>query len=100
MEMTWKDPASQEGASFDPLVLPPSALRDPAQSHRLGVSQTAPQVEHDNTASAGGGLNGVESAGGSAATTTVLPRHRGAVQRYFERRNSSDNVSGDATQAP
>ena len=86
VEMTWKNPASKEGASFDPAVLPPSAVRDAAQSRRLGVSQTAPQVTGAGAGtSTGGGLTGVTTDGGAAASTVVVPRHRGAVQRYFER---------------
>jgi hypothetical protein len=30
-------------------------------------------------------LNSAASGGGSAYTQTILPRHRGAVKRYFDR---------------
>ena len=95
-EMTWKNPASREGASFDPAVLPPSAVRDPKQSRRLGISQTAPQTAGaGDGASAGGGLTGVASDGGAAANIVVVPRHRGAVRRYFER---SENQNGERSE--
>jgi len=95
-EMTWKDPATKEGASFDPAVLPPSAVRDPERSRRLGISRTAPQTADGNDgASAGGGLAGVTSGGGAAAGAVVVPRHRGAVRRYFER---SENGDGERTE--
>lgn len=83
-EMTWRDPTSEEGVSFDPQVLPPSATRDPSQSIKLGTSTSAPEVAEAG-GSLGGGLEGVSTAGGGSAATTVLPRHRAAVQRYFER---------------
>ncbi|MEM7577150.1 MAG: hypothetical protein AAF328_06705 [Planctomycetota bacterium] len=83
-ELTWKDPANREEASFDPQVLPPSGWRDPSQSRQLGVSRTAPQVEATE-GSTGGGLTHVTSEGGTASDVTILPKHRGAVQRYFER---------------
>lgn len=90
-EMTWKDPAAREGASFDPAVLPPSAVRDPEQSRRLGISRSAPQTaDGGDGASAGGGLAGVTSGGGAAAGVVVVPRHRGAVRRYFERSEKRD----------
>ena len=83
-ELTWKDPSSSEGASFDPQVLPPSAVRDPSQSIKLGVSSAAPELSADG-GSTGGALGGVTSSGGGSAATVVLPRHRAAVQQYFDR---------------
>ena len=83
-ELTWRDPASEEGVSFDPQVLPPSELRDPTRSVKLGVSGAAPELA-DGGASGGGALGGVTSGGGGSAAAVVLPRHRAAVQRYFER---------------
>ena len=84
-EMIWKDPASEEGAAFDPQVLPPARARDLADAQKLGVSRTTPQTEADAAGSAGGALTGTASGGGSAAEAVVLPRHRGAVERYFDR---------------
>ena len=65
-------------------MLPPSAVRDPSQSIKLGVSSAAPELSADG-GSTGGALGGVTSSGGGSAATVVLPRHRAAVQQYFDR---------------
>jgi hypothetical protein len=85
VEMIWKDPSSKEGTSFEPKVLPPSRMRDMENARLLGVSRAAPDTEDGGSDSAGGALTGVSSAGGSAESAVILPRHRGAVQRYFQR---------------
>ncbi|MCX5685195.1 MAG: hypothetical protein NT049_16165 [Planctomycetota bacterium] len=83
--MTWKDPSSKEGAEFKEEALAPGAgsLKD---SRLMGVSVGAPTVEAAGGPAKSGALNETPSGGGSANTRTVLPRHRGAVQRYFERK--------------
>ena len=84
-EMLWKDPSSKEDASFEPKVLPPSRLRDMENARLMGVTRAAPDSEPAGGESTGGALTGVTTTGGSAETAPVLPRHRGAVQRYFQR---------------
>ncbi len=84
-EMIWKDPSSKEGASFEPQVLPPSRMRDMENAKLMGVTRAAPDTEPAGGDSVGGALTGVESTGGSAEAAVILPRHRGAVQRYFQR---------------
>ena len=84
-EMIWKDPASKENASFEPQVLPPTKITDAGMSQRLGVSRSTPQTPDGEAGSAGGALGAVNTTGGSAQSATILPRHRGAVQRYFDR---------------
>ena len=84
-EMIWQDPASREGVSFDPELLPPAGHRDPAQSRRLGTSRVDPQAQADAAGSSGGALSSTPAGGGSAEGATILPRHRDAVQRYFDR---------------
>jgi hypothetical protein len=83
--MTWKDPSSKEGTEFKEEALAPGAgsLKD---SRLMGVSVGAPTVEAAGGPAKSGALNETQSGGGSANTRTVLPRHRGAVQRYFERK--------------
>ncbi len=85
VEMIWKDPSSKEGASFDPQVLPPSRLRDMQDARLLGVTCAAPDTEPGADDSTGGAMTGVTSSGGSAEDASILPRHRGTVQRYFQR---------------
>lgn len=82
--MTWTDRSSERGAKFKEQVLP-SSLAGLKDSELIGRSTGAPGVEK-NGAQRSGALNGAAAGGGSAYTQTVLPRHRGAVNRYFERR--------------
>ena len=82
--MTWTDPSSERGAKFKEQVLP-SSLAGLKDSELIGRSTGAPGVEKTGSQKAGA-LKGAAAGGGSAFTQTVLPRHRGAVNRYFERR--------------
>ncbi|MBO0859427.1 MAG: hypothetical protein J2P21_13280 [Chloracidobacterium sp.] len=82
--MTWTDGSSEKGARFKEKVLPPSSLAGLNDSQLVGLSATAPQVATGGVA-AHGALNSAASGGGSAYTQTILPRHRGAVKRYFDR---------------
>ena len=82
--MTWTDRSSERGAKFKEQVLP-SSLAGLKDSELVGRSTGAPGVERNGPQQAGA-LKGAAAGGGSAYTQTVLPRHRGAVNRYFERR--------------
>jgi hypothetical protein len=81
--MTWTDGTSEKDAKFKEKVLPPSAVAGLKDSELVGLSASAPTVE--NSAAAHGALNNTAKGGGSAYTQTILPRHKGAVKRYFER---------------
>ena len=83
--MAFGDESAEEGAKFKETVLPPAALKDAKESMLAGVSMGAPTVDADAGPSEAGALTGAAAGGGSAHTQTVLPRHRGAVRRYFER---------------
>jgi hypothetical protein len=83
--MTWSEGgASEQGAKFKEQVLPPSALAGLKDSQLVGRSSGAPTADRSNPSSSGA-LSGAAAGGGSAFTHTVLPRHKGAVKRYFER---------------
>jgi len=82
--MTWTDGASEKDAKFKEKVLPPSSVAGLNDSQLVGLSATAPAADTGGVA-AHGALNNAASGGGSAYTQTILPRHRGAVKRYFER---------------
>ncbi len=101
-EMIWKDPSSKENASFDPQVLPPSRWLELDNARLMGVTRAAPGTEPDSEGSAGGALAGASSLGGSAQTATILPRHRAAVQRYFQRSviNNEDQAPPDPGNTP
>jgi cell division protein FtsB len=82
--MTWTDGSSEKDAKFKEKVLPPSSVAGLNDSQLVGMSASAPTVSTGGVA-AHGALNSAASGGGSAYTQTVLPRHRGAVRRYFDR---------------
>ncbi|MCI0376728.1 MAG: hypothetical protein L0215_03905 [Gemmataceae bacterium] len=83
--ITWKDkPTSAEGAKFKEETLPPDALAQLKKSMLLGVGKADPKKDGPS-ASQGGVLNPAAAGGGSANTQTVLPQHRGAVERFFNR---------------
>jgi len=82
--MTWTDGSSEKGAKFKEQVLSPAALAGLSESQLLGLSAGAPTVGQNKTVSAGA-LNTAAPGGGSAYTQTILPRHKGAVKRYFDR---------------
>ncbi len=99
-EMLWKDPSSKEEASFEPQVLPPSRMRDIEDARLMGVTRAVPDSEPAGGQSTGGALSGVTSTGGSAETAPVLPRHRGAVQRYFQRSVFDNDKDPNSSTAP
>ncbi|HKQ79658.1 MAG TPA: hypothetical protein VJ810_38550 [Blastocatellia bacterium] len=82
--MTWNDGAHEKDAKFKEKVLPPSSVAGLKDSQLVGLSASAPTVDTSGVA-AHGALNNTASGGGSAYTQTILPRHRGAVKRYFDR---------------
>lgn len=82
--MTWTDGSSEKDARFKEKVLPPSAVAGLNDSQLAGLSASAPAVNKQNVA-AHGALNNAAAGGGSAYTQPILPRHQGAVKRYFER---------------
>jgi hypothetical protein len=84
-EMTFGDKSSEAGVGFKDTPLPPDpkSLQDGGVA---GVGAQAPQVGKPGVGAAqSGSLTGAAAGGGSANTAVVLPRHRGAVGRYFER---------------
>jgi hypothetical protein len=82
--MTWTDGSSEKNAKFKEKILPPSSVAGLNDSQIVGMSASAPAVSTNGVA-AHGALNSAASGGGSAYTQTILPRHRGAVKRYFDR---------------
>ncbi|MCP3958433.1 MAG: hypothetical protein GY719_11320 [bacterium] len=85
--MTWKDPSSRDGAEFEELILDPSSLAALRESQLLGLTVADPSaLEPGALPGAGTAIDAESVAGGGAAYThTLLPRHRGAVKRYFDR---------------
>ena len=83
--MIWSEGTSADGAKFKAEVLPLSNIASLEDSEVIGLSSAAPTVEKSGVTPRSGGLNGATAGGGSSFTQTVLPRHKGAVKRYFER---------------
>jgi septal ring factor EnvC (AmiA/AmiB activator) len=84
-ELNFGEMAREEGAKFKEKTLPPAAVSELQNSQLLGLSAAAPAVQ-TGAAAAHGALNQTAARGGSAYTQTVLPRHKGAVKRYFDRK--------------
>ncbi|HVR41427.1 MAG TPA: hypothetical protein VMU84_20190 [Thermoanaerobaculia bacterium] len=78
---------SDENGKFKEQTLPPAAAASLAQSQLVAVSAGAPDAD-GNDRSTGGALTQTPTGGGSALTPVVLPRHRGTVQRFFERKTN------------
>ncbi|MSR43275.1 MAG: hypothetical protein EXS19_04470 [Pedosphaera sp.] len=81
--MTWQDPSNEDGVRFKEQALPVKPnLKD---SQLAGVSRSTPEENKENTPAVTGALSGSSAGGGSAQAQLLLPRHKGAVQRYFKR---------------
>lgn len=83
-ELTFGKPSPEIDKQLKEESLPPAALADLKESKLRGISPSAPKVDARGGATSGA-LSGAAAGGGSANTQIVLPRHRGAVERYFSR---------------
>ncbi len=83
------DPSDESGTAFKEKKLPPGAVRGLKDSRLLGVSKGTPG-DLPREASVVGGLEKAEAGAGSAHTQPIPPRHRGVVERYFERDGSTE----------
>jgi hypothetical protein len=79
------DKSSASGAKFQEEALPPAELAALKASHLAGVGKAPPQRDPKAGPPQAGGLKGAAAGGGSANAAPVMPQHRGAVERYFER---------------
>jgi hypothetical protein len=83
--LTFGQSSSEEGVEFKELTLPAATVAAMKKSHLMGLSTAAPPVETSGETAKPGALMEAEAGGGAARTQTILPRHRGAVKRYFGR---------------
>ncbi len=83
--LTWKDPASEENAKFNAETLPLSKIASPDSGETLQVSSSAPMVNDEAPEKSVDVLSGSKAGGGSSNKHQLLPRHKNAVKRYFER---------------
>lgn len=79
------DRTSEEGARFREEALPPAARAALKDSQTTGVSLTAPKRDPAAGPPGAGALAGAAAGGGSANAAPVLPQHKAAVGRYFDR---------------
>ncbi len=84
-EMTWSEGSDENNAKFKEKALSPGSVAGLQDSQLVGLSASAPEVQKGNL-SAHGALNNSVTSGGSAYTQTVLPKHKGAVKKYFDRK--------------
>lgn len=88
--MVWADPSSSENTKFKEQVLPPATMAALKDSHLAGVSVSAPSAEEGQENLTAGALSGAEAGSGQAIRQKVLPKHKAAVQGYFEREGESN----------
>lgn len=82
--LTWSDGTAEAGAAFKAQALPSSAAAQIKENVRVGVSVAAPAVSGRKETTTPGALT-VGPDGVTAHGQAVLPRHRGAVRRFFDR---------------
>lgn len=83
--ISWLGDSSEEAVDFTEHTLPASMLDSMAGSTLVGESYGTPEVNTSAPGSAGGVLVGTQVKDSAATTHTILPRHRGAVNRFFMR---------------
>ena len=83
--LTITDPSSDEGVKWKEQILPPASLASLKDSKAVGVSLGAPTVTEAGNPGQSGALAGAATGGGTTNRQVILPQHRSAVQRYFDR---------------
>lgn len=85
--LTFGERTKEDGFKFKEVILPRDQSGKPVVGGSAGggndqnpMTGTTPREKPQ-----GGALEGAKSGGGSASTQVILPRHRGPVQRFFER---------------
>ena len=81
--MLYGAPSDETGTDFQEQKLQPSIPLE--QAKLAGVTITAPEVTGGEAILSKGALSQAGAGGGSALTAPVLPQHRGAVNRFFDR---------------
>ena len=83
--ISWLNETSEEGVDFKEETLTASQTDSLKESLLVGESLGAPEVDSEAAGSTGGALTGSQANDSAAATYQVLPRHRDAVNRFFNR---------------
>jgi hypothetical protein len=79
------DRASADGAKFREEKLPLSQLKSLKDNTQSGVSSAVPKKENGAEPPRSGSLAGATAGGGSSNSANVLPQHKAAVGKYFDR---------------
>jgi hypothetical protein len=82
--LNFNNDTKEEGMKFKEESLPDGAIAS-LKSRRIGVSRSDPDKDPKPGDAGSGALTDAAAGGGSANTQVVLPRHRGTVQRFFDR---------------
>lgn len=85
--LTWTDPSDESGMKFKDSPLSMGRLDNLKGAQLVGISRSAPEMTGDKETAQAGALAGAEAGGGAANVQQLLPRHKGAVQRFFKREN-------------
>ena len=85
--MTWQDASSFDGTKNKDQALPMGSMAGMKDAQFVGISRSAPEVTGGDEQASSGALRTANAGGGSAEVQRVLPRHKGAVNRFFKREN-------------
>ncbi|NLW84928.1 MAG: hypothetical protein GXY41_11095 [Phycisphaerae bacterium] len=83
--MFWTEPSSSDATTFQEQLLPDATLAAMRDAQLVGVSMVAPDVSEGGDPSTPGVLDAAQAGSGQAVRQTILPRHRAAVEGYFQR---------------
>ncbi len=97
--MLWQEASTSEGARFREQILDAGSMAQLGKHRLMSLSVADPTIPQAERLAPG--ADGVDpslvAGGGTAVTQRLLPRHRGAVQRYFDR---SDSTRQPSTEDP
>ena len=91
-ELGFTNKSDATGTDFQEQVLGLSAPIQDAEI--LGVTVTAPEVTGGEAILGKGALDSAKAGRGNAITAPILPRHRGAVKSFFDRKGEDPGQSG------
>jgi hypothetical protein len=93
--MTWHDGSDPAGISFTEQELPAARLAALREARLTGISAAAPDQHEPSAGATTATLSGGSDSGGSAVQRQLLPRHRKAVESYFERDTEATRGGAD-----
>jgi hypothetical protein len=86
--LTWKERSDEAGTKFSEKPLNPSELKNLRRNMQMGQSLSAPETGKFH-APKNLGQGGPGAGEGTAVIHQLLPRHKGPVERYFDRSGTS-----------